>query len=202
MLRADTYAPSYNTVPGQVLPYRGTPRTVGKMIELALGLRGERSIIVRRHAEQLVNLIRPKDYSSEIIAIYQWWCRAPRYTRDPVHVELLKDPELMVTDAAAGRLVADCDEQGLGIATDCLCIGAQAQFVTVGFRPRVPEGPEAHTHVLCRAQDPRTRIWWVLDPVAGRRTSRMLSRVRQARIYPIEPHVALDPEAHSYGWSN
>jgi len=168
------------------MAYRGTPYTVQKMIEQALGPRGERSIRVRRHAEQIVNNIRPKDYSSELCAVYHWWCRAGRYTRDPLHVEYLKDPERLVSDAEEGRLVCDCDELALGIATDCMILGSPAQFVTVGFRPRVPGGPEIYTHVFARAQDPRTGVWWVLDPVAGRRVDRMLGRVRQFKIYPVD----------------
>ncbi|HEY5657928.1 MAG TPA: hypothetical protein VIY27_09080 [Myxococcota bacterium] len=193
-LRAQTYDPAYNRVPGAVLEYRGTPHTVAKMIELCLGPRGEKSIMVRRHAEQIVANLRPKDYASECMAIYYWWMRAGRYTRDPVHVELLKDPQRMVEDADAGRLVCDCDELATGIATDCLVVGSKARFVTVSFKNRqhpswlpgsraAREGP--YTHVFAQAQDPRTGIWWTLDPVAGRRVERMQQRVKQMRIYPI-----------------
>jgi hypothetical protein len=193
-LRATQYDPRYNRVPGTVGEYRGTPHTVAKMIELALGKRGEQSIYVRRHAEQIVANVRPKDYASEIIAIGYWWVRAGRYTRDPLHVEMLKDPARMVEDADAGRLVIDCDEFALGIASDCMVVGSKARFVTVAFKPRAHpewlprsrlarEGP--YTHVFAQAEDPRTGIWWTLDPVAGRRTERMQSRIRQMRIYPI-----------------
>ncbi len=193
-LRANTYDPRYNQVPGQVLEYRGTPDTVAKMVELSLGKRGEQSILVRRHAEQIVGNLRPKDYASEVMAIYYWWTRSGRYTRDPLHVELLKDPQRMVEDADAGRLVCDCDELATGIATDCMVIGAKARFVTVAFKPRQhpPWLPRSRvgragpfTHVFAQAQDPRTQIWWTLDPVAGRRAERMHQRVRQMRIYPI-----------------
>lgn len=193
-LRAQTYDPAYNRVPARVMEYRGTPHTVAKMIELCLGRRGEKSVKVRRHAEQIVANLRPKDYASEVMAIYYWWARAGRYTRDPVHVELLKDPLRMVEDADAGRLVCDCDELATGIATDCLVIGSKARFVTVGFKNRAhPDwlprsrmsvvGP--FTHVFAQAQDPRTKIWWTLDPVAGRRVDRMQQRIKQVRIYPI-----------------
>lgn len=195
-LRASTYDPAYNRVPGAVLPYQGTPHTVAKMIELCLGPRGEKSLLVRRHAEQVIGNVRPKDYSSEVIAIYHWWTRAGRYTRDPVHVELLKDPQRMVEDADQGRLVCDCDELALAIASDCLVIGARARFLTVSFKPGrrprwlphsrlIGDGGGPYTHVFAQAQDPRTKIWWTLDPVAGRRVARMQNRVQQVRIYPI-----------------
>lgn len=185
MLRAAQYSPAYNQAVGTFETYRGTDHTVAKMIELARGARGERSIKVRRHAEQIIANVRPKDYASEIIACCRWWTIAGRYTRDPLHVELLKDPERMVDDAVAGRLVVDCDEFALSIGTSCLSIGAPVQFVTVGFKPRLPGEPKVHTHVFVRAQDPRTKTWWVLDPVAGRRTAQMLSRVRQYSIFEV-----------------
>jgi hypothetical protein len=185
MLRASTYSHAYNNAVGTVESYRGTDHTVQKMIDLARGNRGEKSIRVRRHAEQIVANIRPKDYASEVIAISKWWGNNGRYTRDPVHVELIKDPERMVADAAQGRLVCDCDEFALGIGTCCLVIGAEIEFVTVGFKPRRPGEPKIHTHVFVRAQDPRTKIWWVLDPVAGRRTASMIGRIAQYTVFPV-----------------
>lgn len=184
MLRATTFDRNFRNVPWAEEPYRGTGFTVSKMVEVALGYRGERSMRVRRHAEMLVNGLRPKDYASELFAAYYWWARAGRYTRDPLHVELIKDPERLIDDAEAGRLACDCDDFAIGIATTSLCLGAKAQFVTVGFKPAIVS--DQHTHVFARAQDPRTGIWWVQDPVAGRRTKEMLSRVKQFRVYDIE----------------
>lgn len=184
-MRASMPGADYLSVPSTRMSYLGTPQTVSTMVRLALGPRGEQSPLVRRHAEQIVSNIRPKDYASELMAIFYWWCRAGRYTRDPLHVELLKDPERLVVDAMNGHLVCDCDEFALGIATDCMVIGAPAQFVTVGFKPRLPGQPETYTHVFCRAQDPRTGTWWILDPVAGVRVEPMLKRVKQFKIYDI-----------------
>jgi hypothetical protein len=196
MLRAAAYAPTFNQAVGTTEPYRGTDHTVAVMIQLAKGLvdpramvqsalQGERSIQFRRHTEQIINNLRPKDYTSEIIAISRWWGNAGRYTRDPVHVEMIKDPQTMVEDAARGRLVLDCDEYALAIGTSCLVVGAPIEFVTVGFQPRRFGEPKIHTHVFVRAQDPRTKIWWVLDPVAGRRTAPMLGRVKQYTFFPV-----------------
>jgi hypothetical protein len=197
MLRAANYDPRYNHAIGTTQPYRGTDHTVEVMIRLAKGdvdplslvssaLRGERSIKVRRHTEQIIGGIRPKDYSSEIIAIGKWWGNAIRYTRDPVHVEMLRDPDRLVDDALAGKLASDCDEAATAIGTSCLTVGAPIQFVTVGFQPHRPGTPKVHTHVFVRAQDPRTKVWWVLDPVAGRRVGQMLSRVRQYSIFEVD----------------
>lgn len=186
MLRAAQYLPQYNNAPGTTEPYRGTDHTVRKMVQLAKGEHGERSIPVRRHTEQIIGHVRPKDYSSEIITICRWWGNAGRYTRDPLHVEMLRDPERLVVDAIAGKLAADCDEFAVAIGTGCLCVGARAQFVTVGFKPRLRGQPKQHTHVFCRAQDPRTKKWWVLDPVAGRRTAAMLKKVKDYSTFEVE----------------
>lgn len=185
MLRNAHYSQQYNQAVGTVEPYRGTDHTVQRMVELARGDRGERSIKVRRHTEQIIGNLRPKDYTSEIIAICKWWGNAGRYTRDPVHVEMLRDPERLVDDAMAGKLACDCDEFALAIGTSCLTIGAPVRFVTVGFSPRLPGQRKVHTHVFATAQDPRTKQWWVLDPVAGRRTQPMLERVKQYSIFEV-----------------
>ena len=158
---------------------------MARMAELALGRRGEQSIVVRRHAEQIIRNVRPKDYASELMALYYWWCAAGRYTRDPLRVELVKDPQRPVEDAEAGMLTCDCDEFALGIATDAMVIGAEADFVTVGFKERLPGMPALFSHVFARAKDPRTNTWWVLDPVAGRNVARMLKRAKQYKIYKI-----------------
>jgi len=185
MLRNTTYSAAYNHAMGTTVPYRGTDHTVRAMIDLARGNRGEKSIKVRRHAEQIVGAVRPKDYASEAIAACRWWGNAGRYTRDPVHVEMLRDPERLIDDALAGKLACDCDEFALAIGASCLVLGLPIQFVTVGFGPRLPGQPKIHTHVFVRAQDPRTKIWWVLDPVAGRRTGAMLAKVRQFSVFEV-----------------
>jgi len=196
-LRANSYSPTYNNAVGTTEPYRGTDHTVAVMINLAKGLvdprvmvqnalQGERSISFRRHTEQIINNVRPKDYSSECIAISRWWGNATRYTRDPLHVELIRSPDRILADALAGRAACDCDDIALAIATSCLTIGARGQFVTCGFKPQLAGEPKIHTHVFARAQDPRTKQWWVLDPVAGRRTGNMLRRIKQYTIFEID----------------
>jgi len=186
MLRASQYLAQYNNAVGTIEPYRGTDHTVAKMIQLVKGPRGERSLKVRRHTEQIVGQVRPKDYVSEYIAICRWWGNAGRYTRDPLHVELVRDPERLVDDALVGKLNMDCDDYAVAIGCGCLLMGGRVQFVTVGFRPRRAGQPKIHTHVFTRAQDPKTKRWWVLDPVAGRRTASMLKRVKQFTAFEVD----------------
>jgi len=129
MLRANSYSPAFNPAVGTTEPYRGTDHTVAVMIQLAKGLvdpralvagalQGERSIRYRRHTEQIINNLRPKDYTSEIIAISRWWGNAGRYTRDPLHVELIRSPDRLLDDALAGRLLVDCFPEGTLVLRD------------------------------------------------------------------------------------
>jgi hypothetical protein len=197
MLRQQRYAPSYTQATGSVEPYRGVDHTVAVMIQLArrqrnplqmvgTALDGERSIRVRRHAEQIINNVRPKDYTSEVVAIGKWWGNAGRYTRDPVHVEMLGTTDRMIDDAARGSLLLDCDGYSTAIGASCLTIGAPVDFITVGFETPMWGQPPVYTHVFARAQDPRSKVWWVLDPVAGRRTASMLARVKVYKIFKVE----------------
>lgn len=129
MLRAATYSPSYTATGGTTVPYGGTEHTVATMIQLAKGavdprqmvvqsLQGERSIPVRRFTEQIINNIRPKDYTSEVVAIGKWWGNAGRYTRDPLHIEMLRDVPTLINDALAGRLSCDCFPEGTLLLRD------------------------------------------------------------------------------------
>lgn len=185
-LRTSQYLSDYNRAGGTTEPYKGTDHTVARMVQLVKGDTGERSFKTRRHTEQIVSHLRPKDYVSEYIAICRWWGNAGRYTRDPLHVEMLRDPERLIDDALAGKLAADCDEFAVAIGCGCLVVGGRIQFLTVGFQPRLPGQPKVHTHVFVRAQDPKTKQWWVLDPVAGRRTGQMLKRVKQYTIFEVD----------------
>ena len=128
-LRSVRYQPAYNRAVGTVEPYRGTDHTVATMVRLlksngtvvnvdplamvSKALDGEQSFLVRRHTEQIIGNVRPKDYSSEIVAILKWWTNAIRYTRDPVHVEMLRTPDRLVLDANSGKLCADCFPEGM-----------------------------------------------------------------------------------------
>lgn len=131
MLRAQNYSSKYTNAVGATMPYRGTDHTVEVMVRLAkgavdpremvsraIGPAGERSIPVRRHTEQIINNIRPKDYTSEVIAIGKWWGNAMRYTRDPLHVEMLRTPDRLIADAAVGGLCGDCFPTGTLLLRD------------------------------------------------------------------------------------
>jgi len=164
--------------------YRGSPDTVRKMLEYAVGPEGERSYVVRQWAESIIRKIRPKDYLSEILSIRHWtlgpWMR---YTNDPSHVELVRTPQSVLEDISKyGTALVDCDDVSCLAAALGLCTGKNARFLVVGFEPQ-----GQLTHVLLQLQEPRSGVWIACDPVAGTRDARMLRQIKRHEIHELHP---------------
>jgi hypothetical protein len=157
--------------PSKILPFNGAEDTLKSMARAALGDRGERSATVRGFTEWVVRGVEPKDYLGEVLAIRNvfvqrspWtpWLPLIRYTNDPRHVEVVKDPQRMVEEIAQfGCAVADCDEIVCLAATMCLQVGREVEFVAVGF------GEGQLSHVGLRVREPKSNAWVWLDAVAG-----------------------------------
>lgn len=180
------------------VPYRGVKHSLGTMVDAVQGPRGATSPLIRLVAEQVVLRIHPKDYLSQVLAL-RYWCNTHlHYTRDPVNVEWIRDPQALIeemvanaeaagaprafTDRQKAALVArdpraiclcDCDEFSVLLAALCLQVGAPADFVTVGFGQK----PIPHSHVFVRVAPKGNRIHVVVDPVAGSKEAWMLSNV-------------------------
>lgn len=161
---------------GQSAPYRlsgfgGARDTLRAMARAALGPRGEQSFRVRQFTEYVVRDVEPKDYLGEILAVRNVFVqRSPdrpgsaliRYTNDPLHVELVKDPERLVDEIEAhGSTLADCDEIVCLAGTCCLQLGREVEWVALGF------GTGQYTHVGLRVKEPKSGRWIWLDGVAG-----------------------------------
>jgi hypothetical protein len=159
--------------PSKILPFNGAEDTLKSMARAALGDRGERSAKVRGFTEFVIRGVEPKDYLGEVLAIrnvfvqrspWKRWLPMVRYTNDPRHVELVKDPERLVDEIAQfGTAVADCDEIVCLAATMCMQVGREVEFVAVGFS----DGPLSH--VGLRVKEPKSGAWVWLDAVAGPR---------------------------------
>lgn len=171
------------TVPPHTLaPFRGPQTTVDELRRQVTGPRGERSVVVYKQLEQIVRGLQPKDYASEILAVRNWVATRVRYKNDPISTELVSDPERLVTEIAAhGRAVGDCDDIAGLMATFMRQLGREAEWVTVGFQPGA-----AHTHIFTRVLEPKTRTWYVCDPVAGTDEQAMLGRVKSWKIWRID----------------
>jgi len=165
--------------------FSGAPDTLRAMVSASLGPRGEKSLIVRGLAERITNRLQPKDYLGEILAIRHWVARYVRYVNDPLHVELIKDPQRLTEECEAyGLTSADCDEIACFIATLALQIGRVAEFVVAGFG-----APGHYSHVFARVLEPKSGMWIVCDPVAGTNERQMLERITTFQRWSLdEPH--------------
>jgi len=143
------------------------------MVRAAHGPRGEQSILVRSMVEEIVRDLQPKDYLGEILAIRYWVTEHIRYVNDPLHVEIVKDPQRIMEEIIAhGQASEDCDGIAEMIGVLCLLVGRVVEFVVVGF------GEAGHySHVFVRVKEPRSGQWIVCDPVAGSDERGMLDRV-------------------------
>jgi len=166
----------------QLSGFTGAPDTLRAMVEAAQGLRGEKSMVVRNLVDEIVKDVYPKDYAGEIVAIRNWAATYLRYTNDPLHVELIKDPQRLTEEFyQRGVAIADCDEIACFIATGCLQVGRHCQFVAVGFGES-----GTYSHVFVRVMEPRTNTWVVCDPVAGTDERKMLNRVSTYQIWSLD----------------
>jgi hypothetical protein len=162
--------------------FRGSPDTLRKMREHVWGPRGEKSFRVRQLTEAVTRGLWPKDYLSEILAIRNFCTTHIRYMNDPLHVELVKDPERIAEEIYAyGITTADCDEIASMIATMCLQVGREAEFIVAGFG-----SAGDYSHVFARAKEPKSGQWIVVDPVAGQDELGMLKKITTAEAWSLD----------------
>ncbi len=157
------------------LNYRGAPQTVGLIREAAL--RAQDNYAVRQLSEKICGQLRSKDYLSEIIAISNFVEANTRYMRDPVTVELVRDPGLVAAQILSGETPQlDCDDMSALIAALLLAAGCRVRLVTVAFKNMFFKGERQYSHIYVEGQEPRSGAWIAVDPVAGPNTPNMLSR--------------------------
>jgi hypothetical protein len=155
------------------MPFRGPRDTLASMAKIALGPRGEQSMLVRQFTEAVTREVWPKDYNGEILAIRNVFLQPSpthpnrklfRYMNDPRHVEWIKDPQRQIEEIQEhGSTTVDCDEIALMGAVMALQLGREVEFVALGFAPR------QLTHVGFRVKEPKSGRWIWVDPVAGPR---------------------------------
>jgi hypothetical protein len=159
-------------------PYEGIVTSIENMVKLARN--GQVDPLIRRWAEEITRGVPAKDRLSEAAAIYYAICTQIRYFPDPANAEWLQHPVVTMRNR-----VGDCDDMALtyraALGASILSAGQQIQFVVVGFKKDAPL-PSRYTHVFVRIKGPDGQ-WLVVDPVAGHKTSEMLSKVKHAKFY-------------------
>ena len=184
--------PQSSTPPHRTIRYRGTGRTLTAMGQAAMGTRGAQSLGLRLAVEEIRRGVTQRDLLSQIAAIYYWYLAHQSYVRDPLPVELVRDPMAVIEAVQRhGRFLGDCDCAATFITGALGSIGIQARPIRVSFvKPRwvSQRGPlggtslklqhAPYSHVLVEARDQRGQKVAV-DPVAGLRTARMLRRTKR-----------------------
>ncbi len=146
----------------------------------------QRDPAVRLFAETLIQNVSSKDYLSEILAVYYGVLRYCRYANDPRTIELVKRPEWVVKQIAAGNTPSlDCDDLTALLGALLLSLGREVRAVTVAFSNTFHAGERQFSHIFVQVREPRTGFWITLDPVAAEDVGQMLSRVRALKIWPI-----------------
>lgn len=154
-------------------PFSGPDDTLRLMVRLALGERGEQSVMVRSMKDHIVRKVASKDYLGEILAIRNFAAEKVRYSNDALGVEQVQDPQRICEQINQhGNAVGDCDDIACFIGALCRQLGRVCEFVVVGFGQ-----PGAYSHVFVRVKEPKTSKWIVCDPVAGTGEAGMLRKV-------------------------
>jgi hypothetical protein len=164
--------------------FGGAPQTVDLIRRYALEAQGRPEI--RLLAEEIVSDLVSKDYLSEIRAVYFFVLSHTRYANDPRTVELVKRPELVVREIVAGKTPSlDCDDLVTFLAALYLSLGRHVQIMTVAFNRVMFRGHLQYSHVLLQVQEPRTKQWIIVDPVAAEDTDQMMARVKAVKIWGV-----------------
>jgi len=150
-------------------------------------------MLVRGMTERVVGSVYPKNYAGEILAICYWVASHVLYLNDPLHVELLKDPQRLVEEilhskASPPHTRGDCDDIATLIAAMALQCGREAQLVVAGFK-----GRGHFSHVFVRVHDPKADDYIVCDPVAGSRVRQMLQRIKTYQIWSCDEPFSRGP---------
>lgn len=122
----------------------GSAQTLERMRDL---VRQSLSVpLVVETANGIAAMVPPRDYLGIARAIRAWLSRYFRFVRDPVGVELLRDPEYQLRQwMTYGYITGDCDDAAILGAALGKAVGIGARFVAVGFREG---GPLTHVFAV------------------------------------------------------
>jgi hypothetical protein len=138
---------------------RGIERTLHEMRRLVLASARDPSVI--DWAQSIVRFVPERDPDGCARAFLGWVRSHTRYTEDPVDVELVKSPAVMLAEwRSKGRIAADCDDQVTLLAAGMHAVGVPTEFVVVAADASTPDD---FSHVLL--QYAGTSGWTTMDPI-------------------------------------
>lgn len=122
----------------------GSGQTLQKMRSL---VNGSLSVpLVVETANSIAATVPARDYLAIAQAIRSWMQRNFRFVRDPVGVELVRDPVYQLTQwQNNGYISGDCDDAAVLGAALGKANGIGARFIAVGF---APGGPLLHVFTI------------------------------------------------------
>lgn len=125
-----------------------------------LARQGAVNPLVRQTAASIVRGIPGTNGEAQVLAIKDWLGDRTAFLRDPLGVETLYTPDLMIrTILTQGAAQVDCDDVATLAAALGLAVGLRARFVVVGFHS--PKAP--FQHVWSDLSDPRAIKWTDMD---------------------------------------
>ena len=173
--------PIADAPPTTIRPFHGPADTVRAMIDAIVGPRGEQSTLVRGVKDHIIREVQPKDYYSEILAVRYFVHEKCKYSNDALGVEQVQDAERMCDQIVKfGKVIGDCDDCAVLMATLCRQLGREVEIIIVGFGRQ-----GSYSHVFVRVKEPKSGKWIVLDPVAGTDEASMLRRVTTYQIWKL-----------------
>jgi len=131
----------------------GTAQTLRLMRRLAIQYK--KAPLIRETALSLVSRLRPKDWTGEIRALFEYTRDHIRYVRDIRGMETVQTPPVTL-ELEAG----DCDDKSTLLASLLESIGHPSRFVAVGYA-----GPGVYSHVYVEARIGSR--WMPLDPTVA-----------------------------------
>lgn len=149
-------------------------------------LNAQQDIGTRRLAETVCMGLPSKAFVDEYLALYRFVLSRCRYMRDPRTVELVRAPPIVARALFRGETPSmDCDDMAALLGAMVLAVGGRCRFATVAFRTITYQGELQYTHVFCQAQEPSSRAWITLDPVAADKTRSMMRKIKHAKFWLV-----------------